>query len=103
VEERLNQQIAVRGVPQIVDLAVRTQIRKQSQHVHWNRNSDLSHCVGFFAVIYVRLDELRCRHWYRSPLYGAKAIPEHFNCQLIFAMKSIPSIRRPANGVGFEW
>jgi hypothetical protein len=29
------------------------------------------------------------------PVYGAKAIPEHFNCQLIFAMKSIPSPERP--------
>jgi hypothetical protein len=37
-----------------------------------------------------------------SPLYGAKAIPEHFNCQLIFAMKSIPSTQRPANDTGFE-
>jgi len=32
------------------------------------------------------------------PVYGAKAIPEHFNCQLIFAMKSIPSPRQPVGG-----
>ncbi|WP_343126345.1 hypothetical protein [Dyella monticola] len=102
MEERLNQQVAVRGVPQIVDLSVSAKIRQQSQYVHWNRNSDLSHRAGFFTVLYVWLDEFRCHHCYRSPLYGAKAIPEHFNCQLIFAMKSIPSPRRPVCDGGLK-
>jgi hypothetical protein len=72
VEERLNQQIAVRGVPQIVDLSVSTEIRQQSQYMHGNRNSDLSHRAGFFAVIYVRFDEFRCHHWKRSPFMVRK-------------------------------
>jgi hypothetical protein len=70
--------------------------------VHWNRNGDLSHRVGFCAVLDVRLYEFRCHHWYCSPLYGAKAIPEYFNCQLIFVMKSIPSPERPVSSTRFE-
>src|SRR6185312_8922686 len=67
MQERFNQQVAVRRVPKIVHLSVGAQIRKPSQDMQRNRDSDLANCIGFFTVLDIGLDEFRCRHKTHSP------------------------------------
>jgi hypothetical protein len=98
VKERLHQQIAVGGVPEIAHLSTRAFIGQQSKHMQWNGYRDLAYRTGFLSMLDIRLDVFGCRHDVRSPLFVAKAIPEDFHCQLILIARTTgPADRHTAS------
>jgi len=59
MEERLDQQIAVGGVPQILHLTFGAQVGQRTQYMERNRNGDLAYRIRLLTVLYVRRDVFR--------------------------------------------
>src|ERR1700759_2494639 len=85
-------------MPKIVYLPTRAFVGEKSQYVKRYRYRHFFYGLGLFAVLDIRMNELRCRHGFRyAPVtLEQNLIPDFFSCQQVCELFVAPPRRAAA-------